>query len=83
MPTAANRPAPVSAPASRAVSMVVRDTLIAVVRCWCGMVLATSAPRTPRSDGRMMPSSVARTKTYVGVSRPVSVSVIMVSASAA
>ena len=63
MPSAANNPAPESAPAMRAVSMVVRETLIAPIRRSCGMMVATSAPRTPRSDGRTSPISTAMTRT--------------------
>ena len=63
MPSAANSPAPDSAPAMRAVSMVVRETLIAPIRRSCGMMVATSAPRTPRSDGRTRPIRIAMMKT--------------------
>ena len=63
MPSAANMPAPVRAPAMRAESIVVRDRLMALTRYACGMVLATSAPRTPRSDGRISPKIDARMKT--------------------
>ena len=63
MPSAANNPAPESAPAMRAVSIVVRDTLIAPISRSCGMMVATSAPRTPRSDGRTSPIKPAIMKT--------------------
>ena len=55
MPRLANNPAPDSAPAIRAVSIVVREMLIAPISRSCGMMVATSAPRTPRSDGRTRP----------------------------
>ena len=63
MPSAANNPAPLSAPAIRAVSIVVREMLIAPINWSCGMMVATSAPRTPRSDGRTMPIRAATMKT--------------------
>ena len=63
MPRAANRPVPLSAPAIRAVSIVVRDTLIAPTIWSGGMMSATSAPRTPRSDGRIRPMIATITMT--------------------
>ena len=63
MPSAANSPAPLSAPAIRAVSIVVRETLMAPINRSCGMMLATSAPRTPRSDGRTRPMIATMTMT--------------------
>ena len=55
MPNSANTPAPVSAPATRAESEVVREMPMAAVSRSAGMVSATSATRTPRSEGRTMP----------------------------
>ena len=55
MPSAANNPAPVKAPAMRALSCVVRATLMAPTSCAGGMMSASNAPRTPRSDGRIRP----------------------------
>ena len=63
MPSAANNPAPLSAPAMRAVSIVVREMLIAPISWLCGMMVATSALRTPRSDGRTMPMTAATANT--------------------
>ncbi len=63
MPSAANNPAPLSAPAMRAVSIVVREMLIAPINWSRGMMVATSALRTPRSDGRTTPITAAITKT--------------------
>ena len=63
MPSDANSPAPLSAPAMRAVSIVVRETLIAPISRSCGMMVATSAPRTPRSDGRTRPMIATMMKT--------------------
>lgn len=47
----------------RAVSIVVRDTLMAPIINSCGMMSATSAPRTPRSDGRIKPMTATITMT--------------------
>jgi len=47
----------------RAVSIVVRDTLIAPTICSRGMMSATSAPRTPRSEGRIRPMMATMTMT--------------------
>ena len=56
MPKNANRPAPASAPATRAESVVVREMLSALISVSAGMVSAISALRTPRSEGRTSPS---------------------------
>ena len=63
MPSAANKPAPLSAPANFAVSIVVREMLIAPISWSCGMMVATSAPRTPRSDGRTRPITATMMRT--------------------
>jgi hypothetical protein len=47
----------------RAVSIVVREMLIAPINWPCGMMVATKAPRTPRSEGRTMPITAATMKT--------------------
>ncbi len=67
MPNSAKTPAPASAPATRAESLVVRAMLIAPISRSFGIVSATSAPRTPMSDGRTSPASVAMMSTSSGV----------------
>jgi hypothetical protein len=47
----------------RAVSIVVLETLIAPINCAGGMMVATSAPRTPRSDGRTRPMTATMIRT--------------------
>ncbi len=78
MPSVANRPAPVSAPAMRAESDVMRDIPIAPVNCSCGTVSAINAARRPRSDGRTSPIAATSTSTITGVSAPAKASVIRV-----
>ena len=76
MPNSARTPAPASAPATRAESLVVRAMLIAPISRSAGIVSATSAPRTPMSDGRTRPASVAMTSTSRGVTAPANASTI-------
>ena len=82
MPSAANKPVPLNAPAMRALSCVVRDTLIAPTSRSGGMMSASSAPRTPRSEGRTIPMIATMIMTLSGVRCPVNVSIMMVVASA-
>ena len=70
MPKAATTPAPASAPATLAESMLVREMPIAAIRCWAGTVAPTSAVRMPMSDGRTMPARPATHSTASGSSRP-------------
>ena len=63
MPRKAITPAPVSAPAMRAESCVMRWTLIAPINWACGTVSPTSAVRMPMSDGRTIPISAAMPST--------------------
>ena len=83
MPNSANTPAPASAPATRAESLVVRAMLIAPISRSLGIVSATSAPRTPRSEGRTSPASVAMMITSSGVTTPANASTIRTAASSA
>ena len=50
----------------RAVSIVVLEMLIAPISRSCGMMVATSAPRTPRSEGRTRPMMATMIKTNPG-----------------
>ncbi len=81
MPSNANNPVPVNAPAMRAVSCVVRDTLIAPTSWAAGMMSASSAPRTPRSEGRIRPMIETMIMTLSGARWPVSARIMMVEAS--
>ena len=83
MPRAANSLAPVNAPAMRALSCVVRDRLMAPTSCAAGMISASNAPRTPRSEGRIRPITATMIMTLSGAKWPVSASVNMVADSAA
>ncbi len=66
MPRTANSPAPVNAPAMRALSWVVRATLMAPTNCSAGMISASSAPRTPRSEERIRPMIATMIMTLSG-----------------
>ena len=74
MPKAATTPAPTSAPATLAESMLVREMPIAAIRCCGGTVALTSAVRMPMSDGRSMPATPATAITAQGLSCPVAAS---------
>jgi hypothetical protein len=76
MPMTANRPAPVSAPKMRAVSMVVRAIPIAGVSRFGGIMSAIIAPRSPMSEGRTRPVTAASASTTPGCSAPTKASVI-------
>ncbi|MNC91002.1 hypothetical protein D3C83_71810 [compost metagenome] len=76
MPSVATTPAPVSAPAMRAESWVVRWMLIAPINWEAGMISPTIAARIPMSDGRTRPNTAALTRTYSGLSMRVKASVI-------
>src|SRR5262245_47956116 len=71
MPSAVERPAPTSAPATRAVSIVARDTPSAATRWAGGIVSPMSAFRITWSFGRMTPDRTATAKTHPGASMPV------------
>ena len=83
MPNSAKTPAPASAPATRAESLVVRAMLIAPISRSFGIVSAISAARTPMSEGRTIPASVAMTSTSSGVTAPANANVIKSAPSAA
>ena len=67
----------------RAESVVVRAMLIAAISRSDGMVSATSALRTPISEGRIAPISAAMIRTIIGVTAPAKAKVIKVAASSA
>ena len=79
--TARTRLAPVSAPATRAESEVVREMPMAAVSRSAGMVSATSATRTPRSEGRTMPIRPVMTSTEMGLKWPANAMAMRVAAS--
>ena len=83
MPNAANKPAPVSAPVIRAMSEVVREKLIAPVSRLGGIASATTAPRSPMSEGRTSPDTAARIRTTKGLSTPAKASAISIAATIA
>ena len=83
MPNAANMPAPDSAPVIRAMSDVVREKLIAPVRRLGGIVSATTAPRSPMSDGRTRPDTAAMISTSTGLRTPANANAISRAATAA
>jgi hypothetical protein len=68
---------PLNAPTMRALSCVVRDTLIAPTSFSGGMMSASSALRRPRSEGRITPMIETMTMTLSGARWPVSASVMM------
>ena len=74
MPSAVESSAPASAPTTRALSIVARDSPTAPIRCRDGMVSPMSVLRITCSLGRTMPASVAMTSTQLGVRVPVRVS---------
>ena len=74
MPKAATTPAPASAPATLAESMLMREMPMAATRCWGGTVAPTSAVRMPMSDGRIMPASAATHSTATGLMLPLATS---------
>ena len=81
MPNSANRPAPISAPMMRAASDVVREMPMAPISWSAGTMCATSAPRTPMSEGRTRPISPEMTKTIMGLNAPAQAMAIRVAAS--
>ena len=83
MPKAANMPAPVSAPPTRAKSDVVRATPVAAVNSWEPTMPAIMDRRTPRSEGRTIPVAPAIRNTMVGVRPPASATVTSIDASTA
>ncbi len=56
MPMSATPPAPISAPAMRAMSEVVRERPSAAIRLSGGMVWPTSTARIAWSEGRIRPA---------------------------
>ena len=83
MPNAANMPEPASAPPTRAKSEVVREMPMAATSWSLGMLSATSAMRTPRSDGRTKPLRPAMMNTSSGVNAPAKATAMRMAASAA
>ena len=70
MPRTVERPAPTSAPATRAESMVARDTPRAPTRWAGGIVSPMRAFRITWSLGRTMPASTATPNTHAGRQHP-------------
>jgi hypothetical protein len=69
MPSAVDRPAPASAPAMRAESIVARERPSAPIRCSGGIVSPMSVFRMTRSFGRTTPARPAIRSTRAGVRR--------------
>ena len=67
----------------RAVSMVVREMLIARIHSGAGSVAPTSVARITRSEDRTSPVRAAMMNTCSGCSTPLKARVIMLSASMA
>ena len=83
MPRIVERPAPVSAPATRAESTLARERPSAPIRSSGGIVSPMSEFLSTWSFGRTMPTSPAMTNTHIGVSTPASARTISSAASTA
>ena len=83
MPRNATKPAPVSAPITRALSALMRSIPIAPINSGEGMPAAISAFRMPISEGRTRPHSKATPQTSQGESSPAMAQAVSTAASTA